>query len=99
METTRATRRQFWRSKWWMPGFSLFLGVLVLAAFWIGGNLWLGVWGLVLMLAFGAVFLFGSRSETLRGLGGPGRDERWAMIDLSATAFAGHAPASRISSA
>ena len=26
----------------------------------------------------------------LRGLGGPGRDERWAMIDLSATAFAGH---------
>jgi len=32
METTRATRRQFWRSKWWMPGFSLFLGVLVLAA-------------------------------------------------------------------
>jgi hypothetical protein len=36
-----------------------------------------------------ALFLFGSRSETLRGLGGPGRDERWAMIDTRATAFAG----------
>jgi hypothetical protein len=90
METTRATRREFWRSKWWMPGFSLFLGLLVLAAFWIGGNLWMGLWGLAVMIGFGAVFLFGSRSETLRGLGGPGRDERWAMIDLSATAFAGH---------
>jgi hypothetical protein len=73
-----------------MPGFSLFLGLVVLAAFWIGGNFWLGVWGLVVMIAFGSVFLLGSRSETLRGLGGPGRDERWAMIDLSATAFAGH---------
>jgi hypothetical protein len=73
-----------------MPGFSLFLGLLVLAAFWIGGDPRMGLWGLLVMIGFGAVFLFGSRSETLRGLGGPGRDERWAMIDLSATAFAGH---------
>ena len=36
------------------------------------------------MFAFGA-----SRSETLGGLGGPGRDERWAMIDLRASALAG----------
>ena len=28
-------------------------------------------------------------SETLNGLGGPGRDERWAMIDLRATAYTG----------
>ena len=46
------------------------------------------VWGLLVMVAFGSVFLFGSRSETLRRLGGPGRDERWAMIDLSAAAVA-----------
>jgi hypothetical protein len=29
------------------------------------------------------------RSETLSGLGGPGRDERWAKIDVHATALAG----------
>jgi hypothetical protein len=91
METTRGTRREFWRSKWWMPGFTLSLGLLVLGALWIGGDPWMGLWGLLVMIGFGALFLFGSRSETLRGLGGPGRDERWAMIDLSATAFAGHA--------
>ena len=33
--------------------------------------------------------MFGSRSDSLRDLGGPGRDERWAMIDTAATAFAG----------
>ena len=31
------------------------------------------------------VLLRRRRSETLSGLGGPGRDERWAMIDLRAT--------------
>ena len=41
------------------------------------------------MAAVAALFLFGSRSDTLRGLGGPGRDERFAMMDLRATAFAG----------
>jgi hypothetical protein len=92
MEMTRATGRQWWRSKWWMPAFSVFLGTLVLIAFWVGGDPWTGLGGFVLMAVFGAVFLFGSRSETLRGLGGPGRDERRAMIDLSATAFAGHVP-------
>ena len=43
------------------------------------------------MAAFAALFFFGGRSETLRGLGGPGRDERWASIDLHASAFAGFA--------
>jgi hypothetical protein len=41
------------------------------------------------MAALGAVFAFGRRSETLQGLGGPGRDERWAQIDVRATAIAG----------
>ncbi len=81
--------KHFWRSRWWMPGFSLFLGALILGAFWIGGNPREGLWGFLVMAALGALFLFGSRSETLQGLGGPGRDERWAMIDLGATAFAG----------
>ena len=85
----RRSRTAFWRSRWWMPGFSLFLGVLLLGAFWIGGHPWEGAGGLAVMAGLGALFLFGSRSDTLRGLGGPGRDERWAMIDTTATAFAG----------
>ena len=78
------------RSRWFMPAFSVFLGALILAAFWAGDNARDGVWGFLVMAALGALFLFGgSKSETLSGLGGPGRDERWAMIDLRATAFAG----------
>jgi hypothetical protein len=41
------------------------------------------------MTALGALFLFGSRSETLQGLGGPGGDERWLKIDVYATAASG----------
>jgi hypothetical protein len=72
-----------------MPAFSVFLGLLMLGAFWIGGDPGEGVFALGVMVVFGAVFFFGQRSETLRGLGGPGRDERWAMIDIHATALAG----------
>ncbi len=68
---------------------SLFLGGLVLAAFWIGGDPRGGIQGLAVLAGVGLIFLLGSRSETLRGLGGPGRDERWLMIDVWATAFAG----------
>ncbi len=42
------------------------------------------------MLAFGAIVLITGRfSETVRGLRGDGRDERWVMLDLRATAGAG----------
>jgi len=77
------------RSRWWMPAFSVALGVAILAAAWAGGDPAFGVFGLGLMTALGAVFLFGGRSETLSGLGGPGRDERWEAIDLRATAGTG----------
>ncbi len=72
-----------------MPAFSLALGALVLAAFALGGRTADGVKALAVMAALAALFVVGSRSETLRGLGGPGRDERWAMIDTRASAFAG----------
>ncbi len=85
----RSTRRAWWRSRWWMPAWSLFLGVLMLAAMWIGGDRGGGVQALAVMAVVAALFAFGGRSDTLRGLGGPGRDERWAMIDLRASAFAG----------
>lgn len=81
--------RPIYRSRWWLPGFSLSLGLVMLAAFWIGDKPGDGLMALGVMAAVGALFLFGRRSETLQGLGGPGRDERWAPIDLHATALTG----------
>jgi hypothetical protein len=74
-----------------MPLFSVSIGLVFLAAYTIGGDTREGLWALGIMTATGALFLFGSRSETLRALAGPGRDERWAMIDIHATALAGMA--------
>src|SRR4051812_49649716 len=81
--------RSLIRSRWWMPGFCLFLGALMFTAFAIGGSPGDGAASFAVMAVMGAVFLFGRRSETLQGLGGPGRDERWAMIDVHATALSG----------
>ena len=84
------TNRPFWRSRWWMPGFSVFLGLLILGAAWIGDNRDEGLFGLGVMVALAiALVLFGRRSETVSGLSGPGRDERWKAIDVAATALAG----------
>ena len=78
------------RSRWWLPGVSLLLGAIMFAAFAIGGDTSGGAQSFAVMAVLAAVFAFGaSRSETLGGLGGPGRDERWAMIDLRASAAAG----------
>jgi hypothetical protein len=77
------------RSRWWMPSFCLFLGALIFAAFALGGDPGEGAISFGVMALLGGVFLFGRRSETLQGLGGPGRDERWAMIDVHATALSG----------
>lgn len=41
------------------------------------------------MTGFGALILLGGRSETIRGLRGDGRDERFRQIDVHATALAG----------
>ena len=77
----------------WMPLYSLGLGAIVFAAFAIGGNVSDGAEAFGLFAVIAAVFYFGSRrSETLGGLGGLGgsrRDERWAAIDLRASAFGG----------
>ena len=72
-----------------MPAVSLCLGAVVLAAMWIGGDRGGGLKSFAVFAALAALFALGGRSDTLRGLGGPGRDERWAMIDLRASAFAG----------
>jgi hypothetical protein len=77
------------RNRYFMPLFSLFLGALVFGAFAIGGDVTNGLFAISLFVGIAALFFFARRNETIQGLGGPGRDERWAMIDLTATAAAG----------
>ena len=85
-----STSDRIFRSRWWLPAVSLALGAVMFAAFAIGGDAAGGAQSFGVMAVVAALFAFGaSRSETLGGLGGPGRDERWAMIDLRASALAG----------
>jgi hypothetical protein len=77
------------KTKWFLPAFCVVLAVLVLAAQWIGGDAQGGLISFALLAVFGLLILLGGRSETVRGLRGDGRDERFRMIDIHATAFAG----------
>lgn len=77
------------RSKWFVPSLSVALGIVVFAAQWVGGDPGSGLVSLAIMTAFGALILLGGRSETIRGLRGDGRDERFRKIDIHATALAG----------
>jgi hypothetical protein len=86
---TKDRSRGITRSKWFLPSFSLVLGLVILAVTWLGGHPAVGVGSLVGLIAFGLFFLLAGRSETVRGLRGDGRDERFAQIDLQATAVAG----------
>jgi hypothetical protein len=83
------TTPSYMRNRYFMPLFSLFMGAVVFAAFAIGGDVKSGVFSILLFVAIAALFFFARHSETIQGLGGPGRDERWALIDLSATAATG----------
>jgi hypothetical protein len=77
------------RSKWFLPLFSVALGVVVFVAQWIGGSPRSGLVSFAILAGFGALILLGGRSETIRGLRGDGRDERFRQIDIEATAIAG----------
>jgi hypothetical protein len=76
-------------SKWFLPLTALALGGVVFGAQAIGGNPGSGLVSFGILAFTGAIFLFGGRSETIRGLRGDGRDERFQRIDIHATAFAG----------
>jgi hypothetical protein len=65
------------------------MGLVLLGAGILGHKVDDGLFGLGVMTAFGAFIAFGGRSETIRGLRGDGRDERFAQIDLRATAITG----------
>ena len=84
------------RSKWFLPGFAVALGVVILVAEWIGGDPSGGIISLAILAAFGVLVLLGGRSETIRGLRGDGKDERFRQIDIHATAIAGIAVISAI---
>jgi len=83
------TTPSYMRSRLFMPLFSLFLGAIVFTAFALGGDMTSALLSLPIFIGLAALFYFARRSETIQGIGGPGRDERWAMIDLTATAAAG----------
>jgi hypothetical protein len=80
---------QMTKTKWFLPLFAVALGLVMLAAQWVGGNPGSGLVSLGILAAFGALILLGGRSETIRGLRGDGRDERFRMIDVHASALAG----------
>jgi len=77
------------RTWWFLPLFSVALGLAFGAALWIGGEPEDGLWALGVMVAFGLLIALGGRSETIRGLRGDGRDERFERLDRDATALAG----------
>lgn len=89
MSMTTGGRRDVMHSKWTIPAFSVVMGLVLLGANIVGHQLVLGIWSLGIMLVFGAAVLLGGRSETVRGLRGDGRDERFALLDLQATALTG----------
>src|SRR5262249_58578488 len=80
---------QITKSKWFQPLFAVALGLLVFVAQWIGGDPGSGLVSFAILAGAGLVLLLGGRSETIRGLRGDGRDERFRQIDIHATALAG----------
>jgi hypothetical protein len=89
MMTNHADGPRLFRTRWFMPVFCLLLGGLSAGALALGGERSSAVFSLILFAVIAAVFALGGRSETIRQLRGDGRDERWARIDLAATALSG----------
>jgi hypothetical protein len=78
------------KTKWFLPVFSLALGLVFLGALWVGGDPRGGIAALAVMTALAVLLLAGGRSELIRGLRGDGRDEYWQRIDIHATVLAGN---------
>jgi len=83
------SHKPWWMNKWLQPALSVLLGIGVWAAFWAGCDPRAGAISFAILAGFGLLLLLGGKSDTVRGMRGDGRDERWAMIDMRATALAG----------
>ncbi len=79
------------RSRWMLPLFSLCLGGCLLLSAWLGGDPHQGAWMFAVMAGIALILLVSGRSETVRLVRGDQPDERWALLDLRATAIAGNA--------
>ena len=89
MMTDHASGPGLFRTRWFMPVFCAVLGVITAVALELGGQRSSALFSLILFAVIAAALTFGGRSETVRQMRGDGRDERWARIDLAATAIAG----------
>jgi hypothetical protein len=91
MPTASASKRgrPWYRSRWFIPLFALAIGFVFLGVEWSAGHPTRGLEELAILAGVGAIFAFGGRSETIRGLRGDGTDERFRMIDRNATLLAG----------
>jgi hypothetical protein len=86
-----AISRRVGSNRWFLPACAVAMGIALGGAQWKGGDLQTGLSSLALFVVIATLFVFGGRSETIRMIRGDGRDERWARIDLAATALAGFA--------
>jgi hypothetical protein len=84
-----AISRRVCSTRWFLPAFTLVLGFGLGGAQWKGGDRQTGLTSMAFFVLIAAVLALGGRSETIRMIRGDGRDERWARIDLAATALAG----------
>ena len=91
MTTGDRRRRPASRVRWVTPIFSLVAGIAFWIACAIGGHPGTGAVSFAVLAAFGSIFVFGGRSETVRAMRGDGTDERWRSIDLRSTAVSGMA--------
>ena len=80
---------KFTKTKWFLPAFCVGLGAAVFAAQWIGGDARSGLISFAALAVVGLLILLGGRSETVRGLRGDARDERFRTMDIHAMAIAG----------
>jgi hypothetical protein len=77
-------------SKWLVPGFAVGMGLLFLGVQWSTGDPGGGLVSLAIMVGFAAAIVaFSGRSGVAEVMRNPHADERTAMLDLRATAFAG----------
>jgi hypothetical protein len=85
----RAISCRIFTTRWFLPAFTVVLGLGLGGAQWIGGDRQTGLTSIAFFVVIAALLFFGGRSETIRMIRGDGRDERWARIDLAATALSG----------